>query len=505
MKKVGRYVSASLALVLLLSVALWAQDLAEFEKSVSEHTLKNGLKMIIVERHDVPVVSFHTYANVGAVNEVLGITGMAHMFEHLAFKGTTTIGTKDYKKEKLALAKLDDAYTRWKDEQRKGARADQELLKKLKADFDKALEEASQLVVNNELATIIEQNGGQGLNATTSYDATRYFFNLPSNRLELWFSLESERFLNPVLRDFYKERDVVIEERRLRVESQPVGKLVENFLEAAFTAHPYHHPGIGYRSDLENLTRAQAQDFFRRNYSPANLTIAIVGDVDPKEAVRLGELYFGRIPTGPKPQPVVTVEPPQEGERRIEVETQAQPFLLIGFHKPDINDRDNAVYDAITDIIGIGRTSRLYKSLVRDKKIAAAATAFPGLPGQKYPNLFLFFAVATPGHTNAECEQAILDELEKLKKDPVTAEELARVKRRLRANTIRQLGSNSGLAGQLAFYQVLTGEWRNLFRRLEAVDKVTAEDIQRVARSEFTKRNRTVAYLEPEGSGKGSN
>lgn len=502
MSKLIRIGLACAAGLLALAVAAGAQNLAEFEKTTTEHTLKNGLKMIVVERHEVPTVSFHTYADVGAANEVVGITGLAHLFEHLAFKGTTRIGTKDYKKEKVALERLDQAYTRWKDEQRKGDRADKELLQKLEAEFTKAQEEADRWVVNNEFGTIVEQNGGEGLNAGTSYDATRYYFNFPSNRIELWFSIESERFLDPVIRDFYKERDVVMEERRLRIESQPTGKLFEDFIATAFKAHPYHQALIGYRSDLESITRAQAQQFFRQNYTPANLTVVLVGDVDPKEAVRLGELYFGRIPAGSKPQPVWTVEPPQDGERRVEVEAQSEPVLFVGYHKPDINDRSNAVYDAITDILGTGRTSRLYKTLVRDKRIAAAASAIPGFPGQKYPNLFLFFAVPTPGHTNAECEQAIYDEIEKLKKEPVSTEELERVKRRLRANLIRQLGSNVGLSAQLAFYQVVTGDWRNLFRSVDAVDRVTADDIQRIAQTVFTKKNRTVGQLVLEGPSK---
>jgi predicted Zn-dependent peptidase len=488
----------SLFLLVVVAAPVGGQSLAEFEESVTEHSLANGMEFIIVERHEVPVVSFYVHADVGGVEEQVGQTGLAHMFEHMAFKGTSRIGTKDFEKEKAALAKVDQAYAAWQVERHKRGQADPEKLKQLEAAFREAQKEADQYVESNEFAQAVEENGGVGLNAGTGYDSTVYLFNLPSNKLELWFSLESARFIDPVLREFYKERDVVIEERRLRVESQPVGNLVEEFLSVAYKSHPYGRALGGWRSDLENFTRQQAKQFFRAYYVPSNLTAVIVGDVDPQETIRLAEIYFGRIPAGTPPQPVWTEEPPQQGERRTVVHAQAQPFLLIGYHKPDVRHPDDAVFNAVQDILAGGRTSRLYRSLVQDKKMAAVASGFPGFPGQKYPNLFVFFAVAAPGHTNEENEEAMLAEIDRLKTELVTEEELERVKRRARAQLVQQLDSNSGLAGQLASYQVQTGDWRNLFRRLEAIDKVTREDIQRVAQTYFTDRNRTVGYLVPE-------
>ncbi|MFQ5662463.1 MAG: M16 family metallopeptidase [Terriglobia bacterium] len=487
-----------LPLLVAAMLPLAAQNLAEFEKSVTDHTLANGMKFIIVERHQVPVISFHLYADVGAVNEDVGITGLAHLFEHMAFKGTSTIGTKDFKKEKEALAGVDRAYAAWQGERRKGDRADPERLKELIAAFKKAQAEAEQYIVNGEFDQAIEQAGGVGLNASTGADATRYFFSLPSNKLELWFSLESSRFLDPVLRQFYKERDVVMEERRLRVESQPIGKLIEEFLSVAYKAHAYGRSGIGWRSDLENLTREHAEQFFHTYYTPRNLTAVVVGDVNPQEVICLAELYFARIPSGPPPPPLWTVEPPQEGERSTTVYAQSQPILVLGYHKPSIRHPDTAVFNAVQDILAGGRTSRLYRSLVQEKKLAVVAGGFPGFPGQKFPNLFIFFSVAAAGHSNQENQEAMLAEIERLQSELVTEEELNRVKQRARARLVQQLSSNSGLAGQLAFYQVVTGDWRTLFRRLEAIDQVTREDIQRVAQTYFIKRNRTVGYLVPE-------
>jgi predicted Zn-dependent peptidase len=309
-------------------------------------------------------------------------------------------------------------------------------------------------------------------------------------------SMESDRFANPVLREFYKERDVVMEERRLRTESQPVGRLLEEFLAVAYKAHPYGEPVVGHMSDLETMTRSEAEAFFKKHYSLSNLTVAIVGDVNPRQIRELAERYFGRIPSGPKPDPVETVEPPQLGQRRVVVQDPAQPFVLIGYHKPNINHPDNAVFDAITEIAGVGRTSRLYKSLVKEKKIAVAASGFPGMPGDKYPGLFLFYAVPARDHTNQECEEALDAEIEKLKTALVLPEELAKAKTRSRASLIRQLDSNSGLASLLTYYDVVTGDWRNLFKQLEDIDEVTAEDIQRVAKQYFTTSNRTVGVID---------
>ncbi|MBI3951211.1 MAG: insulinase family protein [Acidobacteria bacterium] len=481
-----------------------AQSLADLEKRLTKFTLNNGLTFLVLERHEAPVVSFHTYADVGSVNEVKGITGLAHIFEHMAFKGSKTVGTKDYEAEAKAMAKEDEAFLALKTERQKGDRADPKRLEELQKQFEAAQQEAQKYLVHDEFDEAFNREGGAGLNASTSADSTEYIVSLPSNKVELWMSLESDRFLNPVLREFYKEKDVVMEERRLRVDSQPIGRLLEEFIAVAYKAHPYGEPTIGHMSDLQSITRAEAEAFFKKYYTPSNLTVAIVGDVNPPEIKRLAEIYFGRIPNRPKPEPLETVEPPQPGDRCVRVEDPSQPFVLIGYHKPDINHPDNAGFDAITDIMGIGRTSRLYETLVKEKKIAVAASAFPGLPGNKYPGLFLFYAVPAKGHTNEECEEAIYAEIEKLKAQPVSPEELEKAKTRSRANLIRRLASNSGLAEQLTFYEVTTGDWRNLFTQLDKIDRVTAADIQRVAQQYFTSKNRTVGVIVTTSSQKAS-
>ncbi|MCJ7777954.1 MAG: insulinase family protein [Sedimentisphaerales bacterium] len=472
-----------------------AQDLTEFEKRMTEFTLNNGLKFLVLQRHEAPVVSFYTYADVGSVDEVKGITGLAHLFEHLAFKGTKTVGTKDYQAETKAMAKMDEAFLAIKAEQRKGEKADKAKLEQLQKQFEDAQNQAQNYLVHDEFEEVYSRAGATGFNAYTSWDATQYIVSLPSNKAGLWMSLESDRFANPVVREFYKEKDVVMEERRM-IENNPQGRLIEEFMAIAYKSHPYGEPLIGHMSDLKTMTRSEAEAFFKKYYEPSNLTMAIVGDINPQQVKTLAEKYFSRIPGGPKPEPVETEEPPQRGERRVVVEDPSQPLVVIGYHKQSINHPDNAVFDAITDIAGMGRTSRLYKALVKEKKIAIASSAMQGLPGNKYPGLFLFYAVPAKDHTNQECQQAIYAEIERLKTEPVSSEELKKAKTRSRADLIRQLDSSSGLAAELTFYEVVTGDWRNLFKQLDKIEKVEASDIQRVAKEYFTSKNRTVGVIE---------
>jgi predicted Zn-dependent peptidase len=488
-------ISAKLVAILLLSpLGIPAQDLKEFEKRVTEFTLANGLHFIVLERHAAPVVSFHTYVNAGAVDDPEGKTGLAHMFEHMAFKGTETIGTKNWPEEKKALAAIEDMYDRLDQEKRKGPRADPKKMEGLESDLKAAIEKAGSYVVPNLYPTIIEENGGVGLNAGTSYDSTEYFYNLPANRVELWFNLESERFLHPVFREFYKERDVVMEERRMRTESSPQGQLFEALMASAFEAHPYRRPPVGWSSDIQNLRVRDAQQFYKTYYVPGNITVGIAGDVDPKQIRDLAEKYFGRLPAGPLPPLVHTAEPPQDGPRQSQIESPAQPFDLFVYKRPDQYDKDDPVFDVISSILAGGRTGILYKQMVRDKQISLAAEADATVPGSKYPNLFLFFVVPSLGHTIDENRKSLDEILEHFKHEKVDADTLARVKTKTRASLIRRLDNNAGLAQLLTSYYVNYGDWHKLFTSLDDIDKVTADDVQRVARKYFIPNTRTEAF-----------
>ena len=471
------------------------QELASFQKRVTVKVLPNGLTLIICERPEAPVFSYFTIVDAGDANDPSEESGLAHMFEHLAFKGTKDIGTTDYAAEKVALDKVEAAYAAYDIEFRKRVGQDPAKLKQLKADFDAAEKAANQYVIPNEFTELAEANGASGLNAETSLDATQYFWSMPSNRLELWAYMESDRIANPVPRQFYRERSVVMEERRMRIDSNPIGRMVEQFLATAYVAHPYHRPGVGWESELSQITATEAEAFHKKYYVPANITIAVVGDVTPADMAALDK-YFGAIPEGPKPEAMATVEPPQTAEKEVIIKDPTQPLYLEGYHRPDYRDPDDAVYDAIQDIFSNGRTSRLYRSLVRDQQIAAEAQGFSGFPGDKYPGLFAFFAVPNAGHSPDEMRTAIHKEIDKLKTTDVSDEELAMFKTRARADLLRGLGDNQGLAEQLAIYQLRWGDWQELFKQLNKIDAVSKADIRRVANKVFVPTNRTYAMVE---------
>ena len=484
------------ALVFLLSILAAAQDVASFEKRITMKKLANGLTVIVMERPEAPVFSFFTHVDAGSVQDPMGKTGLAHMFEHMAFKGTDKIGTKDYAAEKAALVKVEVAYSAYIAERDKAIGRDESKLKELEKSWKDAIAEADKYVKPNEFGEIVERQGGEGMNANTSADETNYYFSFPSNRLELWAYLESERFLHPVMREFYKERDVVQEERRMRTDSSPIGRLIEQFITASFQAHPYHRPTVGWMSDLNSFSATDAQMFFDEYYIPSNMVIAVVGDVKTSDTIPLVEKYFGRLPSKPTPDERTTTEPPQTAERRVILRQAAQPFYIEGYHRPDYRDPDDAIYDAISDLMSNGRTSRLYRALVRDKKISAFAAGFSGLPGQKYPHLFSFYAVPVPGHTPQELGDAIHAEIDRVKKEDVSDDELKMIKTRAKANLIRGLADNAGLAQQLAIFQARFGDWRELFRNVERIDKVSKADIRRVANKTFVESNRTVGISE---------
>jgi predicted Zn-dependent peptidase len=486
----------SVTLLLLVAASGQSQSFAELEDQVQELRLENGMRFLVLEDHQAPVFTFVTYVNAGSVNEVTGITGIAHLLEHMAFKGTPQIGTNDFAAEQEAMAAEDAAFAALKAERARGRRADPEKLAALEQAFDEVKETARSYVVSNEYGQIVEHNGGVGINAGTGADATVYFYSFPSNRLELWAYLESNRMAYPVLRELYTEKDgPVTEERRMRVDNNPIGLLMEQFMNMAFSAHPYHHRGIGYMSDLETIDRSDVQAFYERHYVGSNMTVAVVGDVSFAEVKRLAEKYFSVIPSGEAPA-VETVEPKQLGEKRIIVKHSSQPLLLLGYHIGSINHPDNAGYEAIADILAQGRTSRLYTLLVKERKLASQVFGMTGFPGNKYPNLMIFFVIPSKDVTAFELEEIVYQEIARLADEGATAEELEGVKQRARASFIRSLQGNRGMAMQLASYQTLTGDWREMFRQIDKIESVTLDDIKRIAGEIFVESNRTVAIID---------
>ncbi len=502
-----RRIRIALACALLLAASLSGQRV-----EVEEFVLENGMKFLLLPRSGDPNVAAGWVAKFGSVNERPGVTGVAHLFEHMMFKGTQTIGTRDIERDAQIIEELDSLRGRIQGERaallekhRRGLIDDPNdpasrspehtaLLER----FDQLIEEQRQLIVKDEFSRIYTTNGGSGMNAGTSSDYTIYFINVPSNKLELWFWMESDRLTNPVFRQFYSERDVVREERRLRVDSTPTGKLDEQVESMFWQSSPYGWPVIGWPSDLDAITRAEAMEYFDRYYSPNNLVAAMVGDFDPETVKQLARKYFGRLERRAEPPGAVrTREVEQQAEQRLVGHAETRPQAAIRFHTvPDahVDEPPLIVLSAILN----GRTGRLYKSLVLEQKVAVQAGA--GVNGRKYDGSFQLQGVAAPGKTPEEVEAALLGELDLLAREPVGKRELQKVKNQQMAGDFRKLQSQFGLMVQLLVYEAL-GEWSNINAFSDRIQAVTAEEVQRVAQRYFGETNRTVAlYYTKEGA-----
>ena len=481
---------------LLLSAGLLvpAQGLQELQKKASDFTLPNGLHFIVLERHESPVVSFHTWVNVGSVDDPAGQTGMAHMFEHLAFKGTETIGTHNWPEEKKALDAVEEAYDHMEAEANKGIKADSMRVDMLRNQLRNAADNAQRLSASADYRRVFEESGALALNATVSATSSEFFYSLPSNRLEFWFLMESQRLQHPVFRDFYREREAVTEEYRQRVEASPQGKLMAEVLAAAFQAHPYRNPSGGWPSDILNLRRTQAQAFYDRYYVPGNMTIAIVGDVVAVDAKRLAERYFGPMPARPMPPVATTGEPPQNGPKTVILERPGPPLTVVGYKRPNQYDKDDIALDLVQILLSQGRTGMLYSMLVQEKRVAQQATAVATNPDGRDPNLFIFMMAPAQGHTVEENQRALEDLLQRFKSTPPDPQSLDRAKAQGRANIVRRMASNSELARLLAFVSTNYGDWRKLFTTLDDLDQVKAEDVQRAAIRYFVATGRTTVY-----------
>ncbi|WP_416222776.1 M16 family metallopeptidase [Trichlorobacter lovleyi] len=488
-----RVVKTIAGLFLLLFIAAQAVA-ANLEDKVVEHTFKNGLKLLMVERHSSPTVSAWIRFRVGSVHERSDERGIAHLLEHMLFKGTKTLGTRDYGAEAPLLEKIEETAQRMLAEEAKGSGADKATLASLRAELARLEKQAEQYVIKDEFFDLYARNGGSGYNAFTSRDGTTYLISLPANKLELWAAIESDRMKNPVLREFYTERSVVMEERRRSYDAEPSSKLWETFVAAAYQTHPYGQPTIGWSSDIRQLSRTKAESFLKRYYAPNNAIVAVVGDIRPADTIALVERYFGDIPPGTPVPEVAAQEEPQQGERRVEVLGDAEPELIIGFHKTALGAPDDEVFDLIASVLGQGRTSRLYRSLVLEKQLATQVSVFDA-PGNRYPNLFVLYASPRAPHTAAEVEQALLAELERLKKEPVSQQELQQVLNQLEFEEARRMGTNGGLARNLTEYEAIAGSWRYLTSYRAKLTKITPADIQRVAHQYFTRENRIVGTL----------
>jgi predicted Zn-dependent peptidase len=487
--------SSILLILLMLSPLVIAKDSLKLD--VKEFTLGNGMKFIVLERHEAPVVSTVIRFKVGSVDERPGITGMAHLCEHMMFKGTKLFGTSNYKAEEPYMQKIDSLAGLLAIEQAKVRnplyRGTTAGVDSLKAAIHALQLEQAKYIIKDELWETYLRNGATVLNASTYGDATQYFVNLPANRLELWMLMESDRMANLVTREYYSERDVVYEERRLRTDNEPDGSLDEQFSAAAYTACGYGWPVIGWASDLETMTRMDLEEFYHTYYAPNNIVVAIVGDVNFDEIKTLANKYFAPIPQSAKLPKILTAEPPQKGERRVEIAFDAEPKMVIGYHTVAAGAADQPALDIISSILTSGRTSRLYKKMVEELKIAQSVWA--GSPFSRYPDLFTIWVTPKGSATVADNEKAIYEEIEKLKTTPISEWEIQRFHNQLEASYIRGMRSNLGMAFNLTSYTALTGDWQFIKTHYELRKAVTKDDIMRVAKIYLTAENRTVAYL----------
>ncbi len=479
--------------LLLLMFCSSSANALQLEEKVQEHTLKNGLRLLMVERHDAPTVAAYITLGVGSVDEGNENRGVAHLLEHMLFKGTKQLGTVDYRREAPLLAEIEVTAEALSAAKVQTPRNEEEV-SRLAAKLSELQEQHRPLVVKDEFSRIYAENGGSGYNAFTSKDLTTYLIELPANKLELWAAIESDRMQNAVLREFYTERNVVMEERRRSRETEPRGLLYEHLLATAFTVHPYRAPIIGWMSDLEHLTLAETRNFLHRYYAPVNTVIALVGDFNPEDAITLVERYFGAIPTGEPVPKVTAVEPPQRGERRVNVVYDCEPQMLIAYRKAPLPDRDDYLFDLAAQILGEGRSSRLYRRLVEEEQLATSVATY-GAPGSRYPNLFVISAIPRSPHNAAEVETVIYEELARLGNELVSDEELEQARKQLRVGTLRQLRGNGGLARMLTYYQTVAGDWRYVTRYNEAITSLSAEELQGLARRAFVPENRTVATI----------
>jgi predicted Zn-dependent peptidase len=494
---VGIFAYVATAIV-CATAALSAQEAPGERLPVARMQLDNGMRVLVLPRPSSPTVAFVVEYAIGGVHERLGTTGLAHLLEHLLFKGTTTIGTRDVDAELRLFEVMDAAHDTLLSA--RGARSrDTTEINRLTRLIATLEDSARAHVEANEFDRILTRAGARGLNATTGSESTLYFVELPSNRTELWFVLEADRMQNPVFREFYTERNVVAEERRMRIDTSPGGLLYESHLAAAFQVHPYGVPVVGYMADLETLSRRDVDEYYRRFYGPNNATVAIVGDVDVDQVRAWVEKYLAPIPRGDEPPPVLAREPDQRGERRIELLWDAEPSVRIGWKVPAALDEDAPALSILTSLLTGGRTSRLHRRLVDEDRIATGVFSSLG-PGWRFPQLLTIDATPRAPHTTAELEEAIYDEVGRLAREGPSADELERVRNQVAASSIRRLQSNLGLAFQLTQSENLLGDWRETFRFSARVRAVTSDDVRRVAATHLIDSNRTVASLVRSGA-----
>jgi predicted Zn-dependent peptidase len=504
-------------LVLFFAVMIFFSFLtaAEIQLDVKEHTLANGLRIVMIQKADVPRVVCHIYYKVGSINERQGITGIAHIHEHMMFKGTKLMGVTDFEAHSSINDKIDELMSKiYREKFWRADGGDKEKIAEWQKEYDDLVQSEKQYIIKDDLWTLYMKNGGTGLNASTSNEVTGYYVTLPSNKIELQMWLESDRMANAYFREFYSEKDVVMEERRLS-ENRPGFFFNEQVSAAFYAASPYHWGVIGWMDDLRKITKADLIAFNQHYYVPNNAVAIYVGELDPQNIIQMAEKYFGRIPKGPDIEPIRTYEPRQYSEKHMYGEGPAPTSLQMMFHTPYAGQPDDSPLSVLASVLGSGGgrgfrgrgggggTGRLYKLLVVEKQLAVSVSA--SSRSQWYVGAFQFRA--TPRIDKnvrpEDLEKEIWAEIEKIKSEGVTPEEIQKAKNKFEARFIRSLSSTAGLARTLGRAELHRG-WHSVLTDLEDLKKVTNEDIKRVAAKYFVKDNSlTAIYTRQGGSRRG--
>jgi len=494
--KINRMLSAVAALFCFCGSAFAADGNLSvkdyLEKNVVEKKLKNGITVLLMNRGFSPTLATNIAFRVGSVDENYDTIGAAHILEHMLFKGTDKLGTKDYKKERVILNRIEaigETLTRLRLES-PGSKEIPVLEKQLKA----LQKEHSKYSLTAPYSRLYSANGGVGFNASTSRDKTGYYIQLPSNKLELWAKIESAKLKHPVFREYYRERDNIMEERLMNYDSKGMGFLYEKFFAAAFIAHPYRHSTIGWKSNIENMSLKDIRKFFGKFYIPSRMTITVVGKQDVEKTFEIIKKYFGSIEYKPEPGEVKTIEPKQDGERRINVNFRSKPYAIMGWKKPTYPAREDYVFDVMSNMLGEGTGSRLYRSLVLERKLAATVSTWSGGPGARYENLFMIIATPASGITTEKLESAIYEELKKFR-EGITPGELERVKKINEASFIYMLDNNEEIASGLTYYQTVFKNWKYMATYIENVNSITVDEVKRGYDFFIKKSNRTVGIL----------
>lgn len=464
----------------------------QIQLDIHREVLDNGLTVIINKNQQAPVVACRLFFTTGSVHEAPGRSGIAHMLEHMLFKGTKKTGVTDSILDAQYIHEIDSVRALYRQAKFK---KDSAQAKIHLAAYDSLLKEHRKIMVKDELWETYLKEGGTGLNAFTSDLMTAYFVTLPKNKLELYFWLEADRMQNGVLREFYPERDVVREERRMRYDDSPTGRYWETLYAVFYEAFPYRVPTIGWASDINNLTRQQAQEHYDKYYKPNNAILVLSGDVDPQSVMPLIKKYFAPLPRGEDHAEILIEEPEQVAAKSIvQYKDDAKPRIDLLFHTPSITDQDIYALDIIEGVLN-GKSGRLYRELVLKQKLANGASA--GNYADMYYSTFRFSAVLKDPQQHAELTASIWKEIKRLQTELISENELQKVKNQVLARTVRSLESMEHLATQLAFYEMY-GDWNIISTFPEGVQKVTREEVQAAAIKYFKHHLSTQGMILPQ-------